>query len=562
MISRSFSAILLFAGLALSVPGAASGDLQESLRHRLEVLDEPGELVAGDELLYAVSALVTFYEGRAWLPAWLDEQGNPRDAFRGLVPALELSRQQGLEPADYHLAALRDALAALETEGASAIGPRILADIELLASDAFLTLADHFAEGRVEPGDIDAGWFLERERPELVSSLSRAVTGGREAPRQALRSLLPASRDYRVLVERLAQLRDLSGSGTWESIEPGRALKPGESDPAIPAIRRRLADLGDLDAVFGEGGDPVYDEAMEAGVRRFQVRHGLEEDGVIGRDTLRELNTTPARRTEQIRANLERWRWLPRSLGDEYVLVNIAGFRMELVSDGKRVMEKRVIVGLPYRRTPVFSGRMTYLVLNPSWEVPHRLAVQDKLPEITSDPEYLARLGFTVLQGWGAEEKIIDPATVNWSELSRSRFPYRLRQAPGPANALGRVKFMFPNPHNVYLHDTPTRGLFSEAERAFSSGCIRLDEPLELARWLLSGPRRPAVMTPDEIQRILSGGRETTVPLERPIPVHLLYWTAWVDEDGRVQYRRDLYGRDAPLIEALNRPPPAALEPR
>lgn len=558
MIPGSPFIVVLITLFASAIPAAqANGEIQERLRHRLEVLDEPGELVAGNATLYAVPALISFYEGRAWLPAWVGEEGRPTEAFQGLVPALRVAADHGLNPEDYHLDALRESLAGLQEDRQERLDARVLADIELLASDAFLTLADHYADGRVDPESIDPGWFLERERRELVSSLSRAVTDGRNGPRLALRSLLPASAEYRVLVDHLAMQHELSGNAAWETIQAGRALKPGDSDPAIPLIRQRLAQLGDLPSGETPAHRERYDDALQAAVRRFQARHGLEEDGVIGRDTIGELNTSPAERIDQIRANLERWRWLPRSLGDDYIVVNIAAFRMELISGGERVMDSRAIVGLPYRRTPVFSGRMTYLVLNPSWEVPYRLAVQDKLPEILDDPYYLSRLGFKVLQGWGAEETVIDPATVNWSELSRSHFPYRLRQAPGPANALGQVKFMFPNTHNVYLHDTPTRGLFAETQRAFSSGCIRLEEPIGLAEWLLSGPGRRKVMTPDEIRRILASGKETTVPLQDPVPVHLLYWTAWVDEDDRVQYRRDIYGRDAPLIEALNRPAPA-----
>lgn len=557
-LGRPFSTFLLPV-LALVGPTLAQDDLQERLRHRLEVLDEPGELVAAGELLFAVPSLVEFYEGRAWLPAWLDGQDRPKEILAHLILALESSRNHGLTPSHYHLEALRSALDRVRAGAESGTDPGRLVDVELLATDAFLTLANHYANGHSDPQKIDPGWFLNREEPELISSLGRAVTAGQGGPRGALRALLPAERGYRVLLERLALQRKLAENGSWQSLDPGRALKPGDTDPAVAAIRHRLTQLGDYEPKVAHKPEhsDVYDEPLANAVRQFQARHGLDQDGIIGRDTLRELNVPPAHRIDQIRANLERWRWLPRSLGDEYIIVNIAGFRMELFSGGERVMEKRAIVGLPYRRTPVFTGRMTYLVFNPSWEVPHRLTIQDKLPEIVNDPEYLSRLGFTVLQGWGAEERLIDPTTVNWSELTRADFPYRLRQAPGPANALGQVKFMFPNEHNVYLHDTPSRGLFAQAERAFSSGCIRLEEPLELAEWLLASPARPTVMTPEEIDRILAGGRETTVPLDRPVTVHLLYWTAWMDDNGTVQFRRDIYGRDAPLIEALNKPPPA-----
>jgi len=352
--------------------------------------------------------------------------------------------------------------------------------------------------------------------------------------------------------------RGLVANGSWPTIEGGASLHPGYTDARVPVIRRRLVDLGDhrpADPAVAAADAEIYDETLDEAVRRFQARHGLKQDGVVGRRTLEALNVAPEARVEQLRANLERWRWLPQSLGEEYILVNIAGFRMDVVSGGDRVMRQRVIVGQPYRRTPVFAGRMTYLVLNPSWEVPHRLAVRDKLPEILNDPEYLSRLGFTVLQAWGAEERKVNPDEVAWQTLSPSHFPYRLRQAPDPENALGRVKFMFPNEHSVYLHDTPTRGLFAEEARAFSSGCIRVEDPIELAEWLLGGPGRPQVMTSEGIHRVLDDGKETTVQLGKPIPVNLLYWTVWAEDDGTVHYRHDIYGRDGPLIEALNRSP-------
>jgi murein L,D-transpeptidase YcbB/YkuD len=259
-------------------------------------------------------------------------------------------------------------------------------------------------------------------------------------------------------------------------------------------------------------------------------------------------------RIDQVIVNLERWRWLPEELGDFYVVVNIASFRLDVVRDGKSVLDMRIVVGTPYRRTPVFSDQIRYLVLNPYWEVPGRIAIQDKLPLIKRNPNYLAEQGFTVLQGWGTAERIIDPSTVNWTGLSQQNFPYRLRQSPGPLNALGRVKFMFPNRFSVYLHDTPARELFDRETRTFSSGCIRVEAPLELAETLLSGdPRwsRAAINTASR------AGREETVQLPTPVPVHLQYWTAWISRtDGRLQFSNDVYGRDQAVLRGLREAAP------
>lgn len=544
-------------GSLLAATPVHADELRERLRHRLEVLDEPGELIAGGEDLYAAPSVLAFYEQRGWQPAWFDDDHDPLPSLSGLVPAIEGARQHGLAPEPYHLAALRSGLEYLAMTKPARRDPRHLADIELLASDAFLTLARHYADGQVDPASIDPGWYLERELPTLMESLSKASGGGRGAPKKALAAVLPSEPAYRVLVEQLALQRQLAADGEWPDIAGGASLHPGDEDSRVPVIRQRLIALDDHPPAEPDGRDiEIYDEALAEAVRHFQARHGLKQDAVVGRQTIAALNVTPAARVDQLRANLERWRWLPQSLGREYILVNIAAFSMDVISGGERVMRQRVIVGQPYRRTPVFTGRMTYLVLNPSWEVPFRLAVRDKLPEIINDPDYLSRLGFTVLQGWGAEERRVDPGELDWQTFSASNFPYRLRQAPGPENALGRVKFMFPNKHNVYLHDTPTRGLFAEEARAFSSGCIRVENPIELAEWLLSGPNRPTVMTSNEIQGILDGGKETTVRLGEAVPVHLLYWTAWVEADGTVHYRHDIYGRDEPLIEAFNQSPP------
>lgn len=552
----TFLALSCLGSLLAATPVHAD-ELREQLRHRLEVLDEPGELVAGGEKLFAVPSLLTFYEQRGWQPTWFDEGHDPLPSLSGLVPAIENARNHGLVSERYHLAALRSGLEYLAAANPSQRDPKQLADIELLASDAFLTLGRHYADGQVDPASIDPNWHLERELPTLMESLSKASRGGRGAPNKALAAVLPSEPAYQVLVEQLALQRQLAAAGEWPEIAGGTSLHPGDEDARVPNIRQRLIALDGHPPIEPDSKDPeVYDETLAAAVRDFQARHGLKQDAVVGRQTIAALNVTPAARVDQLRANLERWRWLPQSFGEEYIIVNIAAFSMDVISGGERVMHQRVIVGQPYRRTPVFTGRMTYLVLNPSWEVPHRLAVRDKLPEIINDPEYLSRLGFSVLEGWGAEERRVDPGQVNWKALSASEFPYRLRQAPGPENALGRVKFMFPNEHNVYLHDTPTRGLFAEETRAFSSGCIRVENPIELAEWLLGGRNRPAVMTSNEIQGILDGGKETTVRLGEAVPVHLLYWTAWVEADGTVHYRHDIYGRDEPLIEAFNQSPP------
>ena len=545
--------LMIVTGLAGLAPALADEELRERLRHRVESLP-PGDLIAAGQLLQAAEPLLMLYESRGWRPIWFDDRGAPTPLQAQLFPAIDLAYRHGLVPAHYHRSTLAELLDALNGVSPAAVDRRVMADIELLASDALISLSYHLLNGRVDPETIDPGWMIQRPVPDLFERFAGAGQDGPVDLVALIDALAPAHPDYRALVQRLAFQRSLEVANSWEQIGSGPLLRPDERDPRVPLIRQRLMQLGDFSGSEQDAklDQESYDAELQAAVMAFQRRHGLTEDAVVGPRTLAELNTSPEQRIEQLRANLERWRWLPRELGDEYILVNIAGFDMVVHAGGERVMTQRVVVGTPFRRTPVFTGRMTYLVLNPSWEVPHRLAVQDQLPRIRADLEYLDRMGFSVLQGWGAEERRIDPGEVDWHSLSRSHFPYRLRQAPGPENALGRVKFMFPNRHNVYLHDTPARGLFARDERAFSSGCIRVEDPDGLTRWLLT--ERASVLAPERIDAILESGRETTVRLDRALPVHLLYWTAWIDGDGQVQYRRDIYQRDQALFDALNTP--------
>lgn len=535
---------------------ADAAEVTERLRYRLEVLTQPGELVAGGEALYAAEGLRNLYDRRGYAPVWFDGT-RARSALRALPDIIAEAEAEGLTPADYHLRALHRTLMLIDEARPGTLDARIAVDAELLATDALLTLARHYQDGKVHPETVDARWFLSR--PELIDMaplLDLAASRDAGHIRRALAELLPQEPGYDTLRRRLALHRKLA-TDDWPLVGEGPTLRPGQQDARVALIRRRLHILGDL-------GDPStddperYDDALAVAVRRFQARHGLEADAIVGANTRAQLNVTPQQRIAQIRANMARWRWLPARFGDEYILVNIAGYTMDVVSGGERVMRQRVIVGRPYRQTPVFTGNMTYLVLNPSWEVPHSIATRDLLPQIQADRGHLSRMGFTVLQGWGANERVIDPAGIDWRALRADRFPYRLRQGPGPQNALGTVKFMFPNRHAVYLHDTPARGLFAKEERAFSSGCIRVSDPRALTDWLLAGEGRPQVMSTERISGILAQGRETTVRLTRGIPVHLLYWTAWVEDDGQVHFRRDIYTRDQRLIEALDAPPPRA----
>jgi murein L,D-transpeptidase YcbB/YkuD len=273
---------------------------------------------------------------------------------------------------------------------------------------------------------------------------------------------------------------------------------------------------------------------------------------VVGPKTIRELNVSVEERVRQIELNLERLRWSFRNLGSQYILVNIADYRLEVVEDGKTVLAMKVIVGKPYWHTPVFSAEMTYLEINPTWNVPDSILQDDLLPKIKNDPTYFTEQDFTVLDGWGENAERIDPLFIDWTTVSGEDFPYRLRQEPGPRNPLGRIKFMFPNEFNVYLHDTPHRALFEKNVRTFSHGCIRLSQPIDAAVYLLQNDHE---WTKEKILEAVDSGETQIVRLKHPVRVHILYLTAWVDTNGLVQFREDIYSRDERLDKALKKPP-------
>jgi murein L,D-transpeptidase YcbB/YkuD len=299
--------------------------------------------------------------------------------------------------------------------------------------------------------------------------------------------------------------------------------------------------------VAGAATPEFYDHQLAEAVVRFQERHGLASDAAVGPETLDALNVPIERRIEQMVVNLERRRWMPDDRGARYVFVNLADFELKVVHEPRTVFDTRVVVGAPYHRTPVFSAAMTYVEINPYWNVPASIARNELLPKIKEDPSYLAPNGFELLSDWGDGAAAIDPWSIDWSRITRETFAYRLRQRPGDGNALGRIKFMFPNQFNVYLHDTPARHLFERTERSFSHGCIRIDRPEEFGAVVLAADG----WSRERLDAAIASGERMIVTLAQPLPVHIAYLTAWVNKDGTVNFRNDVYGRDAILADAL-----------
>ncbi len=512
-------------------------DLDGLLRRRIEFSYEVNQVPA-PEPMASSDRVVKFYEANGYKAVWVDPSQKQR--LKQLLSALSELEKDGLPTNLYHVEYLvkQTAPDAFPTSVATQV------DLEVLGTDAFLTAANDLLNGRLSPKTLDPEWYAIRPERDPIKDLMKALESGDVGA--SLISMRPNHEGYLRLINRASQLSSLASSEP-DKVDSGPLIKPGQSEARIAKIRARLN-------AFYKGKKselPIsddYDQDLQDMIVIFQDQHGLEPDGVIGPETLGHLNWSFDDRARTITANLERWRWLPEDLGSRYILVNIASFQLEVREKDHVVFQKRVVVGRDARRTPVFTGKMSYLVLSPYWNIPPKLAVEDKLPLIRKNTSYLSEQGIRMYRGWGADAVEVDPFSIDWKQVSGRQFNYRLRQDPGPKNALGDVKFMFPNEYNIYLHDTPARELFKKSFRAFSSGCIRLEDPMSLAHYLLSDQPQ---WTDARIKSVIDSRKETMVSLTSSIPVHLLYWTVWVDDQGLIQWRNDIYGRDRPLIAAL-----------
>jgi murein L,D-transpeptidase YcbB/YkuD len=466
------------------------------------------------------------------------------------VTALGAAPKEGLASSEYHLPLLRNLLASHQyhQQAGTALPVDRLTDLDIHLTDAFLRYSSHLLLGRVSPAVENGTWGAKRETVDFAQLLQAALETDDIAG--ALAGLLPSFPAYNRLRQALAHYRELVAAGGWPLIPAGTKIKKDDHGPRVSQLRARLKGEGDLGPEEATH-DAQFDEAVEQAVRHFQSRHGLDVDGVVGPRTLAALNVPAEFRARQIALNMERWRWLPRDLGARALVVNIAGFTLDVIERDQIPLTMKIVVGKPYTRTPVFHTTVMSVLLNPPWNIPSRIASRELLPLIRRNPHYLAQHHITVLQGWGQRTTVIDPASVAWSKLSSRSFPYRLRQEPGPWNALGRIKFLLPNPFTVYLHDTPAQVLFTHAVRAFSHGCIRLEKPLDLAVYALHG----TLWTREALLAAIAQGDERTIRLPEPLPTYVGYWTAWVEENGTVHFRSDLYGRDHRLDRAL---PPLA----
>ena len=532
MASGLFVLIVL---LAHPIAAEELASASEILRARVEqIREDPAALVGGVHIA-ARGALPLLYERRHFAPTWTEP-----DVREELHRAIEQSELDGLDPEDYLRSPLAVARERAEPDG-SALEARV--DYDLLLTDALARLLYHLIYGKVDPRDFDPQWNFTREvrDQDPASFLQEMIDSGSLAER--IEAEKPDHYIYRGLVKELARHRDLASRGGFPIVTDGATLERGVRDPRVAALRVRFEASGDLSAPATDGEE--FDAALETDVRAFQSSQGLTPDGRVGAGTIAALNVPIAATIEQIRVNLERGRWLLHDLPERFVVVNVAAFEVYYVRDGQVAWRSRAMVGKPFRKTPIFRSAMSYLVFNPTWTVPPGILANDILPAQRRDPSHLANKGLSVIDSAG---RVVPTSSVDWAHATARNFRYQLRQEPGPDNALGRVKFMFPNAYAVYLHDTPSRSLFEKDQRAFSSGCIRVENPLDLAALLLedeAGWDRAA------IDRAVDAGATRTVTFSNKIPVLLAYWTAWTDLEGRLQLRDDVYGRDPQVVAGL-----------
>lgn len=521
-----FSLALAFAGASASVSALAETPVE--IQRRLE--EPSGSVKIGDRIV-DLAPLRDFYRERGYRLAWGGTTAAA--AERALADIQAVAQGEGLSQDAYAL-------------GAAATSEF---DRDLLVSDALARFARDLASGRVSPTRMVGGMGPETRPVADVTRFLRDLASGKDL--QAAGQVLPPSYAGYHRLKRAQELyRTLVRNGGWTTIADGPSIKPGGEDDRLPAIRKRLIATRELDAKHDKG--KQLDHTLGAAIKRFQLRHGIEADGAVGKATLAALNVPAEDRLKQIQANMERWRWMPRALDSTHIAVNLPAAHLELVRNGEIQMAMRVVVGDVTHQTPTMQTTMTSVVLNPTWTVPPSIATKEILPKLRKDPRYLASNNMQILDAFPDDAGQSQGLGIDWHKYSK--FPWRIRQAPGPDNALGQVKFNLSNQDDIYLHDTPKRQYFGRIFRALSHGCVRLERPVALAQALV--PTDVAA----KVDELIAETNTKTLKLEKPLTVYLMYMTAWADEDGTVHFRDDLYGHDGRLKAALKRTRPATAQ--
>jgi murein L,D-transpeptidase YcbB/YkuD len=532
--------------LAASLSLGASALHAEASRALLDVqerlyLERDGARVFRGSTLYEPSLVDAFYRQVGYRPVWTD-----RAYAREMLNLLASSTRDGLNPADYHYDKIQELVEVFDTPWSDKDTRRVMA--EVLLTDGIVLLGKHLLQGKVDPRTLDSSWNYRRrsvDPSDVARSLALAIQ--RREVAGELKALTLDTPFYRLMRDKLGYYRELAATERFTPVPASRVLRKGDQHANVVALRRRLHEMGYLASQAVT--DQHFNTEVENAVRALQYDHALAVDGVIGAQSFRALNLSPSDRVDMLRINLDRARWISQDMSDEYLVVNIAGYELYYLRDRRLIWQTPVMVGTIDTRTPIFRKRLRYLEFNPTWNVPRSLLARSIYPLVAGDLAYIDAMRYRFYDG----DRQVDPKTIDWQAYSGGSFPYRVVQMPGPNNAMGRVKFMFPNRHAVYLHDTPSRELFQRSQRAFSAGCIRVRNPLELARLLLNDEEKWAAA---QIQALVDGGTpQQVVQMERPVDVQLMYWTVSPEGGQRLEFHDDIYQLDAAALAALNAPP-------
>lgn len=486
--------------------------------------------------------LAAVYHDSGFTAYWIGENG-PEEKAKILLETIQRADLEGLETLDYDLAAIEQLW--------TSKNPQDLARLEVMLTVAYIEYMSDVRYGRVQPKKEDEAIYYHGADRDIDAIV--LITEARDTPDFAdfLAQQLPKHEMYRLTKVGLQRYKNISAAGGWSVIAQGETIHPGEQDERLPQIRQRLMISGDLSIEAANSSNPetnphAYDDQVFDGVKKFQLRHGLTPDGVLGKGTIAAMNVPADYRVKQIAINLERWRWMDHDLGERYIVADIPSYTVTDYQDDKVSFEMPVIVGKSHHETPVFSEDIKYVVINPYWTLTPSIARNETLGKLRKDSHYLKKNHISLFRGWNDPHEL-DATKINWHRVSAKEMnKYRFRQNPGPWNALGVLKIVFPNKHSVYMHDTPNHKLFKREVRGFSHGCIRMSDPVRQASIVL-GDKWPE----ERINEVIASGKRTVVHLEQPMKVHLAYQTAWGDEKGGMHFVKDIYNRDVRLLKAL-----------
>lgn len=503
---------------------AKAGDYLEPLLDTLNIKNYIADTGNADSIY---SNLKRFYRLQEYELAWYSPE-RPEKETEALLKILLDAGQHGLDSANYDVFKLAN----LQNEvyRKDKVHPMELAVLDVRTSVSAITFAWHLKNGIFVPV-VEEGLWL---KPERQSGVAQYLV--RQSVPKAIERLKPAHPNYDATLKAIGRYEKIAKNGGWSTLPDGTMLQQGDTSNLIPRLREQLRLTDDYQ---GDGDSIYFDKALYKAVQNFQKRHGLEQDGIVGNTTLDALQMSAETKVRILRKNLERMRWMPDSLEDQYIHINLPEYKMTVYESGQEVMDMAVIVGTIENRTPIFHDMLEYLVFSPTWTVPKSIVEKEMLPSIREDPSWLTERDYKVYDSWSEEAVELNPKKVDWEKMTADSI--MIVQNPSTTNSLGRVKFMMPNAVSIYLHDTPANHLFNEDERAFSHGCIRIERPVEFAEYLL---RDQEEWDAAKIRESLTLEEPETVRLKKHVPVYITYRTAWADQDGVVQFREDIYGLD------------------